>query len=179
MDKKELVSLLEKYKIDVSLFGKNKAKSLDDLLVEIRQGETVLVEKNEQLFRELSVARVNVFAKTKEDLRIQLIEDYQILNNGQIRRRKKKTSVSEKLKKGESPLSAMRRGLLEELGIRRFKFISKPSFDTEIVQSPSYPGVLSKYIFHDFAVILADDEYRGGYIEKTKNITTFFRWTTI
>lgn len=180
MKKKELVSLLEKHGVDVSLFGSGTTKSVNDLLMEIHQGETKLVEANGQLFRELSAVRVYVFADVKEG-RVYLVEDRQVFDNGQIRIREKKNSVSEKMKEKENPHEVVKRGLLEELGVRKFKFIKKSySLHTEIIQSPSYPEIISKYIFYDFAILLDDSEYKEeGYIEKQGNITTFFKWRRI
>ena len=96
-------------------------KSIDDLLKEIENGETVLVENNTDTpggdvscVRRVSVVVVEITSKSKPNKK--LIEYVQTLPSGATRKRERFLSEKIMTGKGEGPLEAAERGIREELG---------------------------------------------------------------
>jgi hypothetical protein len=173
----ELKARLSKYGIDISRFGQGSAKSLEHLFREIESGETQLVEENGRLIRRVSVLAVDVFHEVDGD-RLRLKEDRQVFADGRVRRRSMPTSIGEKLRIEEDPLEAIARALKEELGISKFDVLTPVRTTTTMEESPSYPGILSKYSSHELGIVIDPTEYREeGYTEIQTDKTTYFIWT--
>lgn len=177
MTKQQLVALLQKHAIDVARFGTGSAKTLAHLFAEIVDGETLLAEVDRRLVRRVGVLGVDVFADI-DGARFRLIEDRQVFNDGRERRRNMPTSISEKLHQGENVLEAVTRAMNEEIGISEFKLMTPtPCTRTEVVDSPSYPGILSEYTKHEVDVLIASSAYKAeGYREIQSDKTTHFVW---
>jgi hypothetical protein len=98
-------------------------KSIEDLLKEIENGETVLIENTIKgddgttklsCVRRVSVVVVEITSKSKQNKK--LIEYEQTLPSGATRRRERFLSEKIMSGKGETPLEAAKRGIREELG---------------------------------------------------------------
>lgn len=159
--------------------GNVSAKSIDNLLIEINNGEAeLLVDKHGELLRQVNVIGVYVYYVSSEYGFLKLRETEQIFANGKRRTRDYLPhSMFEKMKPSETPEAAAIRGLREELGIN----VSLELFDYEsserIGESHSYPGLNTLYISHDFSVLLDDDQFKlDGYIEVQNDKTTHFGW---
>ncbi|MEM7335888.1 MAG: NUDIX hydrolase [Chloroflexota bacterium] len=139
----ELENWLFSIGVNTALWGINGAKSVDNLWAELISGDAYL--QSTPPMRIVSV--VQVFIRRKNRL---LIETIQELSDGQ--RRYRNQPPAEKIKHGEHYLEAASRGLFEELGIKQGQvyYNSQSHFQrTLLSESPSYPGLLSQYTFHD------------------------------
>lgn len=172
----KLKAKLFEYGIDIMRFGTGSAKSLNDLLMEIENGEAELVEWDGQLIRLLAVLDINVF--TDVGGRRCLVEDRQEFVDGRVRRRNLSASVSEKLHKGENPSEAVARALEEELGVRQFRTLSSADEVVETHESPSFPGLMSEYLVYRVEVLIDPAEYKDTYQEVQSDKATYFIWST-
>jgi hypothetical protein len=177
MTKQQLILLLQQYGIQLDCFGQKNAKSLDHLLTEIGDGETILAEQDGRLVRKVSVLGVDVFANINDSAQ-HLIEDRQVFVDGRVRRRQMPTSISEKLHQSEDVYDAVARALEEEIGVRKFTLLTTtPKTRVEVEDSPSYPGILSEYTKYEVEILLDSSEYcSDGYREVQKDKTTHFVW---
>ena len=103
--------------------AQNGLKSIDDLLKEIENGETVLTEHETthddgtvklSCIRRVSVVVVEITSKSKPNKK--LVEYEQTLPSGLARKRERFLSEKIMSGKGETPLEAAQRGIREELG---------------------------------------------------------------
>lgn len=151
----ELSAWLAAAGIDTACWGEGEAKGLDDLWQEYVDGETAFREVPPA--RELTVAQV--FIRRGPLVLIELAQEF---TDG--RRRVRLMPPSEKLKGDEPPRAAARRCLREELRLgeddARFDATSRIVEGT--ADSPSYPGLPTHYVFHQFeatAESLPDEDF--------------------
>ncbi len=145
----QLQSWLAAKQIDVSKWDEVGAKSLSNLWDEYRHGEVTF--QDDPPLRIVQVVQVII----RRGNRI-LLEVEQEFNNHH--RRSRKQPPSEKLKAGETYVEAARRCLEEELGLRanEMAFIGPGGYKQiqVIVESPSYPGLTTRYTFHTVEAIV-------------------------
>lgn len=174
---KQLKSLLKKHDIDYGAWGTGLAKTITDLLKEIRDGESVLRVHRGRLVRQVSHAQANI---THGSMR--LVETHQVLANGAVRDRgDTDRSVSEKIRKGESPRAAMIRGIREELGLSSFAGNGLTVSTTRTKRSPaggdSYPNLPAEHVLHQFNWQMPREYFiPEGYIERQTRKTSYFAW---
>jgi hypothetical protein len=136
----DLAEWLHKGGVDIDAWGRGHAKSLVDLWVEYQQGDITL--KGPPPLRLVRVAEVLI----ERDGRL-LVEVAQEFADG--RRRARFLPPSEKVKIGEPIFSAVARCLCEELGLSANEFTlgeASPPRARPLVESPSYPGLATRYI---------------------------------
>jgi hypothetical protein len=156
-DMSELAGWLAASGVDADSWGQRESKRLSDLWVEYESGEAAF--EDDPPARLLEVAEVVIRRGDTS-----LIEVEQEFSDG--RRRARLVPPSEKIKPGESPLAAARRCLREELGLTEVGVTLDPAYKlTErTTDSPSYPGLLTRYQFHTFEAASAglpdEDFYR-------------------
>jgi len=169
---------LEKAGIDLPQWGKGAAKTVAHLQQEIKAGETILsADERGKLLRTVTVVGANIFYHSPDGKTFRLREERQVFADGRERRRNLGHSVSEKMKPDENPRDAMLRGIREELGITGEIELTEAGTDEQLLLSPSYPGLQSRYIRHDFDVVLNDEQFRPeGYIEEQLDKRTCFVW---
>ena len=177
----ELTYKLSSAGIDITKYGKGKAKTIEHLLREINEGETTLEEQDGRLVRSVRVLGVDVYHQFADGRQEHLKEEKQIFHDGRERQRTLDWSLGEKLKPDELPNEvAGRRAIQEELGLSKGLTITKPDSNEKIrtQESSSYPGLESIYKFYRFIVTLDDSQYRTeGYIEADEGgKSTYFRW---
>jgi len=138
--------------VNVELWGKGKAKTVSNLLEEIRKKESQLVIDEKGISRVVGIAKMIICDPNRPE-RGSLIELSQRLPDGRIRKRNQQPS--EKIKGKESPEEAVVRGIKEELHIGRggYRLFSIPP-KVESIPSPSYPGLPCYYTVHRFKVVL-------------------------
>lgn len=172
--------MLKKYSIDTTIWGQGDSKTRENLLEELKLGESNLVEKEGLLVRVERGVILNVYFDN-----LKLIEDRQVFNDGRVRRRNISTSIGEKLKPKETPLVGARRALKEELGIvTSGKLIPRSTIftieDRTLVPSTSFPGLWTKRTLWGTEVTLTSEYYKPeGYVEIQKDKRTHFTWREI
>jgi 8-oxo-dGTP pyrophosphatase MutT (NUDIX family) len=165
--------------IPIEQWGVGEAKTLEQLVAEIKAGETVLQEDNGNLVRLVRAAEVFVWYTQGFD-RFFLVEDRQEFSGDRIRRRKRASSVAEKMTPYEHPVIAAQRAIREELGITTPVAMTYRGPLHNDRESPSYPGLRSIYDVYAFDAELTAEQYRKeGYIEKKEEMTTYFIWRPV
>jgi hypothetical protein len=163
----ELQTWLEKHHVDTRPFGVGRAKSMDALLKEITEGESVLESQtctNGRAIRKVSVVNVRILNERGQEL----IERQQILPSGIIRNRQQ--PLGEKCLPDEAWVDAAKRGILEELGsvlppdpvIR----IDESTYvrEEETKESQSYPG-LETHVSKTFHIDSSAAAHRYFYLK--------------
>jgi hypothetical protein len=138
----ELLDWLNHHEIDISFWGEGNAKSVIHLWQEYASGEIVLLENPPRRIVDV----VQVIIRRGRQV---LLEAEQVMENGSHRFRNQ--PPSEKIKPGETYLDASWRCLQEELGLSPDTaevFPETHSSRTELLDSFSYPGLLTEYTFH-------------------------------
>lgn len=138
----ELKECLEAHQIDLSLWGKDAARTAMDLYIEVALGECEIIEEQDRIMRLVQLV-VAVIPKTADNLLFLLIQE-QTLPDGRARHRSELPGG--KKRHSESPQEAMTRELKEEL---QWKLV--PSMLTQLgtdeteKSATSYPGLITKY----------------------------------
>ena len=164
-----------KSSLPIHLYGINKAKDFDSLLEEIESGETQIIWDKDKPIRLLKVVRIEVMYEHQY-----LIEVKQEFSDGRTRSRNIR-GLAEKLFPGENWEAAARRAIKEELGIdsTNLEILTRGANSIEENESPSYPGLLSRYEFSDYITdIKGHDYYQTQYVTKEEDTTSFFEWRT-
>jgi hypothetical protein len=139
----ELADWLAASEVDAASRGQGESKRLIDLWAEYEGGEATF--EDDPPMRLLEVAEVVI--RRGDAILIEIEQEF-----GDGRRRARSVLPSEKLKPGESPLAAARRCLREELGLMEDEvtLAQEPRITEGVADSPSYPGLLTRYRFHTF-----------------------------
>ena len=146
-------------------WGQGLAKTPENLWHEIQQGESTMTQSG---VRKVRVVVGELSQSPSGETR--LLELEQTLADGRKRVRSARP-MAEKIIGSEAPLTALKRGLYEELGLNPgdFELVNPQPVVSSIVRlSTSYPGIMSyydRYIFrvvtsalpgHDFAITEPD-----------------------
>lgn len=161
--------------LPLELYGHEQAKSFQSLLDEIEKGESQVIWEDDKPVRCLKVCRVKVICLDK----LTIYEDRQEFKDGRVRKRGF-DYLSEKMGVDEIPMTAAERALKEELGMSddalKITLIHFDSIDHKEVESPSYPGLLTRYEFHDFIAYYPVEYWREEFREIQEDKTTVFIW---
>jgi hypothetical protein len=147
----ELRDLLAGEGIPVHLWGTGLTKRVDDLWSEIGRGEAALTTGSPPQ-RLVTCVRLVVRRGGKR-----LTEVAQQLANGEVRERR--SPPAEKLLPGEDAEAAAFRCVEEELGVPRAVCRIFPGTHTEKTDasdSPSYPGLATRYLVHELEIEVPD-----------------------
>jgi hypothetical protein len=148
-----LSQVLSENGIDIENWSHDRGnKSISDLQTEIEAGEATLETIDGILTRVVKVASVSVNVWLGEKLFL-LVEDKQIFFTGAIRERQRK-SLSEKLYANETPISAARRVLKEEICLDYLGELISIGEEVQQQNSPSYPGLNSIYQIFNYQIFL-------------------------
>lgn len=174
----ELTNKLREHSIPIELWGTGESKTVENLLDEIKTGESYIEDVGDYLIRYIEFIGVTIYYKDVDGNNWILKEDRQEFKDGRSRRRNIGSSVSEKMLTGEDTITSAIRGIKEELNVT----ITKDQLErTEDVfydsDSLSYPGLRAKYKGHQFVCHFTHDQFdKRGYIEVQKDKSTFFKW---
>ncbi len=174
-----LEHLLAEHEVSVAAWGTGEAKTVEDLLVEVKSGESrLLTDADGFLWRNVSVVGVDVFFIDPRQGMLHLFEAEQRFRSGRRRARQLRTSIAEKQLPGESPPTAARRAIEEELGLSTagLMLIEKGS---EVIEedSSSFPGLHSRRSLTYFECALSSRLFDpDGYEEHQADKTTSFAW---
>jgi hypothetical protein len=169
---------LEQGGVDLSKWGVGEARTLKDLQRSMNKNESVLVKGAKgRLLRKVMIVDAAIYHVNDDGKKYYLVEKKQVLSDGRERQRDHGYSVAEKAFVGEDPLTAIIRGIREELGIRG------PINPVQIwkverkVFSKSYPGLLTHYVGYGFEVFLNKKQFNpNGYVEEQDDKSTYFVW---
>ena len=154
----ELMNLLHKYGLPIHLYGEGKANTLKEMCRCINSGDFYLAVDNGVLKRYVTVIAMTVFSKGSSMV---LVEKMQILKDGRTRERNLDTSIGEMVKAGEDPEAAALRALKEEFPVALMcggsETLQKGEDFSREKESPTYPGLITKYVFKAFSVRLLVD----------------------
>lgn len=181
IDTDALMRQLEDAGIDTSKWGIGQFKTLAHLQKEIEDGETTL-ESNEngEMLRKVELCSADVYSSTPDGIKYRLKESRQVFKDGRERQRNLKQAVNEKMKIGENYREAMIRGIKEELSIEGDINLKEIGTEQELVDSPSYPGLKSQFVWHMFDIELDDSQFNpSGYTEIQSDKSTFFIWEEV
>lgn len=95
--KEALVDFLAENGVDVSAWGTNRAKTVDDLLEEVRQGESQLIVFEEGLRRVTPIDQIEVRYTDSDGVHYGLVEARQTFRDGRERVRNLPRSLGEKM----------------------------------------------------------------------------------
>lgn len=141
----ELQAWLTRHGIPFDAWGRDGSKPVTSLWREIASGESWLSE--DPPLRQVAVVSVRIEADGK-----QLTEVRQLMATGAVRERN--SPPTEKLKPGETAVAGALRCVAEELRVeaRYVRVATEPvSTTVEQVDSPSYPGLPTRYLLHTVA----------------------------
>lgn len=186
MTMSELTGLLVAHNIPFESWGKNGAKTISQLLIEIEKGDSALIVEDGQLVRVISTVTVDVFyklstgRKRQQKNTIKLFEDRQVFKDGTVRTRNLLTSVQEKMKPGEDRIRAARRALEEELGVKTYEVLIVMDEAHKREVSNSYPGLMTCNTLFHHVVYLDSLSFRPeGYVEVQDDKTNYFKWVLV
>lgn len=146
----ELEAFLRRHGIAVEFWGQGEAKTVQDLARELRDGDSVLTV--DPLRRRVRVAQVEIQRPAADGDLLVLVEAAQIFGDG--RRRERGLLPSEKMRPDEEPVAGALRCLEEELGVdpERVEVLPGIAETTQEGDSPSYPGLVTRYVFYRVSV---------------------------
>ncbi len=187
-----VTALLEKYDIPISKWdGNNGTKEISDLVTEIKNGETTLIEENNKLIRVVNIVIADVlYTDENTGQKWELVEEKQVFkkDNTVKRRANALGAVSEKIHEDEDLNLALLRALTEELfssyeEMKNFKELLKRidiKDKREMIEehiSTAYPELLSRYKIHKVTVYLPKELFNAtGYIEHQPAKDIHFVW---
>lgn len=195
----QLKQLLNEYKIDYSQWGTGEAKTLQQLVNEIKRGESQLTVENGNLVRVVNVSKVEVEYVTPKGVQYELVEDRQELTPSpgetvnRVRHRTEDDEVTPlkgvavKMLQGEDPHAAAYRALGKEVpliaagvALHDIVLVSGPSQKEEF--SDSYPNLKSRYTTHRYKVVVKTSQpvtrgYAHSQLASDQPKVTHFRWS--
>lgn len=180
--KQEITRKLDEYGVKWSEWGVGTAKTLEHLIKEVIDGETLLKENPERgLIRKVSIVYIDIFFITPDGKCLKLVEEKQVFKDGRERRRNLEGSIAEKLRATEkADVALTSRAIQEELGIETFVPVFYKGLREVIEDSPSYPGLTMQATNYYFEAYLNETQYQpAGYVERQTDKDTYFVWKEI
>lgn len=168
--------VLRAFEIPIETWGKGNAKTVDDLLKELRLGESYL-RIGPGLARVTRLVRIQIKDDTTGRC---LMEVSQTLPNGQTRTRH--CLPGGKVRGDEDPEKAMFRELHEELRLCKEELISHSKVESHFEEqvSPSFPGLPSILEVHLFSLKIASEHWLLDedqcFIKEEDGTSHVFRW---
>lgn len=136
--------------VPVENWGKGESKNVSHFYKEIDAGESYLRINHEGLARVVEIVKMHFKSPIPEE-KVILMEVFQILPDG--RRKNRNQEPGGKIQTSEIPTNALKREILEELGLQPedYKYMALP-VKIEFRSSKSYPGIICQYIIHPFEI---------------------------
>lgn len=174
-----IAALLASANVETSRWGAGVAKTMNHLVNEVASGECSLeTDDAGVVFRQVEVLDVDVLYCRPDGQWLVLVEDKQVFTDGRERQRSLDFSLAEKLNAGEEVDTATIRAVAEELGVSdELEGHYDAGAEQKTLESPSYPGLTTKYIIHKRVVVLPDGAFNpSGYVENQTDKSTYFSW---
>ncbi len=165
--------------LDIDLYGQAGTKSIDELFAETQNGECRLAwgGYTNILYRRVEVVRMDVYCD-----RHRLVEVEQRFSDGRKRHRILEASLAEKMKPGETQEEAVIRLIQEEAPVFSEDCCSVPAYKRSIEEqktSGSYPGLATRYVFHDYDWFLVGVNTSDDITVKEPDKEVLYRWITV
>ena len=174
----ELQDYLCGFGVPIDEWGQGKAKTVEDLFSEIRDGEAILSEEEGQPIRQINVVGVNVYSSFG-GIRRHLREKEQRFADGRTRVRKLDASMGEKMLPGETWEQACGRAIREELKQPGAAQFTNYRFAPKTGSMGSYPGLTTVYNLHIADYEMPDDLFCPDYEIPDGNKTLIFDWEAV
>jgi hypothetical protein len=150
---------LQKHGVETSAWGKDQAKSVQELFWEIQKGECILETRKGELKRILTVLRIELWAETCHGKRVLMQCDEQ-LQDGRVRKGLNRR-VAKKMSTGETKEEALSRALASELDLEPpwvAKHVTVEKQDESFAEraSKGFPGIETVYNFKTFYMQVND-----------------------
>mmetsp|Transcript_16583 Transcript_16583/g.38828 ORF Transcript_16583/g.38828 Transcript_16583/m.38828 type:complete len:1285 (-) Transcript_16583:107-3961(-) len=175
----DMLTLLQKYGVDINKFGQGSAKSLEELYQEVGvQKKSMLSEEHGKLVRRLELVRINLCSKDPKGQDRMLRLSTEIMEDGRMRTRNQKLAQvvvdSAYWKDVMKECFKHKLRVPDDLQNQVFNLDMK-WVKTEVMSSPSFPGLETKYLTHEVRVYVTDPLRRELSIiglPSMKNFTT-------
>jgi hypothetical protein len=184
MDRPEVDCLLQQYQIPISVWGQGVSKTINHLYHDVAEGEVALEIQDGKLIKKEKGVGIDIYFHTNGKT-YKLEEARQEFVDGRVRERKIRTSLGEKMKPGETPVTTARRALNEELGFANAQSLIPDVMEYGVenrspTNSKSYPGLVSQRTVYTFTIDLPEKYYQPkGYMEIQPDKTTYFIWNRV
>lgn len=186
----ELNGVLSQYSIDTF----NWTKGSDQLLKEIKDGETELKVVDGKLERHTNTALITVISpdglsklvEDRQEIKPVVNENDEVIEEGYTKRRGL-TELAEKFKAGEEPMGVARRALTEELGYPKGSTVFDevtirplPVLVDNKAPKSAYQGLTTVNNLSRFLVRMPEELYReDGYTEDQPKKINYMEWKRI
>ncbi len=152
-------------------------------VIDLNNKEFYLAEEEGGLIRYLNGINAHIYYSEGLQKK-KLVEDKQIFTDISGAQRELVRGfeyLAEKIKMGEEPELALKRGIQEELNIPpegyTYEFTNELQEEKE---SPYHPGLKTKYVFYVYQVNLKKEFYNElGYVEVEPKRSTYFVWKNL
>ena len=144
---------------EINKWGTGHTKSLNQLLVEVKNKDTILVNVADKIMREVNILHVSIYnADVGKQFKLWEWKHLDLGSEGELKLKDKDAEgMHEKFDPAkQTTLQVLKRGISEELGSEYTRYIryekGQPKFDIEKPQKPekksshSYPGLPAEYI---------------------------------
>jgi 8-oxo-dGTP pyrophosphatase MutT (NUDIX family) len=148
-------------------------KTVEDLFLEIKRGESHFTITAEGLLRHVSVVRAHITDGHEHSL----IEVSQKLPSGTVRERN--FPLSGKISAGEAPDTCLAREIREELGfeISSFQDVHLREVRVDKYEAPSYAGLVTVFTYYEYDLRMKPDFIAEKYEREEKDGTqSVFAW---
>lgn len=169
---------LEQFGVDTDNWGAGGAKTVEDLLRELSERESLLVKEDGKLVRVTSNIAVDVFNPWRTEVLFEAWRE----KRGKRTTRELGASFAEKMKGNADPEVEVGRGFQEELPLLADHVIElRPiGVQEEKGAAYSYPGLSARYTRHCFEAVIDEQAYNPtGYITVEPDKTTCFQWRPV
>lgn len=173
----ELTGILITCGIPIEKWGMDEAKTIDNLLVELQNGESAMWVDDQGIHRDVTVLWLDVIHETSDGDVFLLKEDRQEFRDGRVRRRDLPGSLGEKMKPNERPVDASMRALAEEIGVENITSHYVIGEEVKMYTPPTYPGLESRYTTYSHLVQIGTEDFRPeGYVEYQEDKVNYYVW---
>jgi len=144
---------------EITKWGTGRTKSLNQLLEEVKNKDTILVNVSDKIMREVNILHVSIYnADIGKQFELWEWKHLDLNSEGQLKLKDKDVEgMHEKFDpNNQTKLQVLKRAVAEELGSEYTRYIryekGQPKFDIEKPQKPerksshSYPGLPAEYI---------------------------------
>lgn len=193
----QLESLLKRFRVSTRMWGKNGAKTINDLCKEVNNERVELRLFRGTLVRFVDVVEIELFCEYDRK-KWQLFQTKQILLPSGAERIRNLGVISEKVKRSDASVDeTVSRALREEVpvlvAVGAIDATEVRRYIIPVTTSPSYPGLLSRYNVSLHRALLTEEficmKYKVGmpfiptprlsFVTTEEDVETYFEWRVV